>query len=317
MDRVSFWIPARIQIPAKIPQKIPWALLATILICVFGDHLGPLFCPQRDLSRTVCLFFSPTLLNAASSALPVIGHYHYLARFLVSVCGFWSIIGLAFLLSFWHFPFSESKVFSKGLLLFSLSTAFPTVMGVLFHFLTKKRTTDEDLLVYLLGLVFFVSGTTFYFNLPPLYTCMVLGITFSNLTRRQEKLYPLLLSTEKSLYIVFLILIGALWDLRWDYRVAVLVVLLIAVRVISYTLPLPFFKKILGFPSPLPAGFGLCFLSSGGIGIAYAVSFKLAYPLPMADVFLSIALLMVIASELISPWALKFSLLRLDSEEKE
>jgi hypothetical protein len=60
--------------------------------------------------------------------------------------------------------------------------------------------------------------------------------------------------------------------------------------------------------------FGLCFLSSGGIGVALAVSMKLAYPLPLTDIFLTIALSGVLITEFISPWGLKFSVFYLDSE---
>jgi Kef-type K+ transport system membrane component KefB len=260
---------------------------------------------------------SPTLLSMALRVIPERGNYYYLARFLVSVSGFWGIVGLMLLLSFWHFPFFESKVFLKGGSFLLLSTLFPALLGFLFHFLTKKKTSEEQMLVYLLGLVFFVSGAALYFNLPPLYLSMVLGITFSNLTKIHEKLYPLLLSTEKPLYIIFLILIGALWDVSLDYTVALLVALMVVLRVITYAMPLPLFKVILDFPLHLPVRFGLCFLSSGGIGVALAVSLKLAYPLPLTDIFLTVALSGILITEFISPWGLKFSVFHLDSEEKK
>ena len=243
---------------------------------------------------------SPTLLSMASNAIPERGNYYYLSRFLVSVSGFWGIVGLALLSSFWHFPFFESKILLRGGSFLFLSTAFPVLIGFLFHFLTKKRTSEEQMLVYLLGLVFFVSGTT-----------------FSNLTKIHEKLYPLLLSTEKPLYILFLILIGALWEVDLDYRVGIFVVLMVVLRVITYILPLPFFKVALDFPLRLPMRFGLCFLSSGGIGVAFAVSMKLAYPLLLTDIFLTIALFGILITEFISPWGLKYSVFRLDSEEKK
>lgn len=260
---------------------------------------------------------SPTLLNMVSRARPSRGNYHYLARFLVSVSGFWGIVGLALLFSYWHYPFFESKVLLNGTEFLLLSTVFPILVGHLFHHLTKKRTSEEQMLVFLLGLVFFVSGTAFYFNLPPLYLSMVLGITFSNLTKIHEKLYPLLLSTEKPLHIIFLILIGALWEVNLDGRVAILVGLMVILRMIGYLLPLPIFKAILDFPLHLPMRFGLSFLSSGGIGIAVAVSLKLAYPLPITDIFLSVALLGVLLTEFISPWGLKFSVFKLDTEARE
>jgi Kef-type K+ transport system membrane component KefB len=188
-------------------------------------------------------------------------------------------------------------------------------LGYVFHLLTEKKTSEQDLLVYLLGLVFFVSGAAFYFNLSPLFTGMVLGITYSNLTRIHEKLYPLLLSTEKPLYIVFLILIGALWRPDLDWRIAVMVGSLICMRIVGLFLPLPFLGKVLGFQFKLRRKLGFCLLSSGSIGIAYAVSVKLAFPIPLTDTFLSAALFAVIISELFSPLAALRSLNILDKEE--
>lgn len=259
---------------------------------------------------------SPTLLNMASSVIPKRGNYYYLARFMVSVSGFWGIAGLAVFSSFWHFPFFESKIFLKGSILLLFSSGFPILIGYLFHLLTRKKTSEEQMLVYLLGLVFFVSGASFYFNLLPLYMSMVMGITYSNLTRIHERLYPLLLSTEKPLYITFLILIGSLWEVSVDIRLALLVFLMICLRLIGYILPMPFFKVILDFPFHLPARFGFSFLSSGGIGLAFAVSLKLAFPLPLTDVFFSAALFGILITELLSPWGLRMSVFRLDEEEK-
>jgi hypothetical protein len=82
-------------------------------------------------------------------------------------------------------------------------------------------------------------------------------------------------------------------------------------------LPFPIFRVILDFPLRLPARFGLSFLSSGGIGVAFAVSFKLAYPLPLTDIFLTIALFGILITEFISPWGVKISVFRLDAEEKK
>ena len=202
---------------------------------------------------------SPTLLNAVSSSLSKRGSYFFLARFLVSVGGFWGIMGLALIASFWHYPFFKSGIILNGALILITSTLVPAIMGYFFHLLTKKRTSEQDLLVYLLGMVFFISGAAFYFNLPPLYVGMVLGIVFSNLTKMHEKIYPLLLSTKKPLYITFLMLIGALWEFNLNWYVALLVFLFITLRAIGYVLPFPFFGKLLRFSPRLPFKFGLCF----------------------------------------------------------
>lgn len=258
---------------------------------------------------------SPSLLNFASSKIPSKGDYYYLARFLVSVSGFWGLGGLVLIASYWHFPFFETNVFVKGTVFVLASNFFPFFLGYLFHFLTFKKTSERDLLVYLLGLVFFASGAAAYFSLPSICICIILGATFSNLTRLQEKIYPLLLSTEKPFYIIFLILIGALWNFDFDDRIALLVVLVLAMRIISYSFSFYIFGKILRFPFSLSPVFSFCFLSFGGIAIAFVVSIKLIIKLPLTDVFVSVALLAIVASELLSPWALKASILKLDAKK--
>jgi hypothetical protein len=259
---------------------------------------------------------SPTLLNAASFGLPIKGDYCYLARFLTSVSGFWGIMGLALLFSFWHFPFFDSQIILLGSVLFLVSTIVPIILGYLFYLLTKKKAPEQDVLVYLLGFIFFVSGAAFYFNMSPLYVSMIMGITFSNLTRIQEKLYPILLSAEKPLYIVFLILIGALWEFKFDLTIALLILAFLSSRALGYVLPLRSFRFLLRFPFPLPHLFGFTFLSFGGIGVAFAVSLKLAYQIELMEIFLSIALISIIVSDFFSPWLLKASLVKLESEER-
>lgn len=313
----------------RFPQKyVELSLLQSLfmiflVVVAFGWVLRSLFPSEpSSLLYGMAVAFgllmslnSPSVLNFASSEIPQKGNYYHLARFLASVSGFWGIGGLALVASFWHFPFFESNVASRGFVLLLCSTVFPVFVAYIFHFLTVRKKSEHDLLVYLLGLVFFASGTAAYFNLPSLYICMILGITFSNLTRIQEKIYPLLLSTEKPFYIIFLILIGALWEFNLDYKIALLVVVLLILRVVGYSFPLRPFGKILRFSFPLPAHFGLCFLSSGGIAVAFIVSLKLIYPFPLIDVFVSVALIATVLSELLGPWALKNSILKLDTEK--
>lgn len=293
------------------------AVVALVLLLRFLFPSQPAFLLYGMIVALALLLSinSPSLLNFASSEIPKKGRYYYLARFLVSVSGFWAIAGLALISSFWHFPFFRNNVFVKGLIFLLFSTIIPIFLGLLFHVLTVRKTSGPDLLVYLLGLVFFASGAASYFNLPSLFICMVMGITLSNLTKIQEKLYPVLLATEKPFYIIFLILIGALWEFNFDYRIGFLVILLLVLRVVGYTLPLRALGSILRFSFPLPSIYGLCFLSFGGIALAFVVSLKLIYHYPLSDVFVSVALLVIVVSELLSPLVLKKILLRLESEE--
>lgn len=257
---------------------------------------------------------SPTLLNALAPRLSGRGGYTYLARFLSSVGAFWGITGLALLQSFWKYPQPNGSIWIRGLGLTAAAALLPVLLGYLFHILTRKRVDEQDLLVYLLGLVFFVSGAAVFFNQAPLFVGMVLGITYSNLTKIQERIYPILLSTEKPLYIVLLILIGALWEFRFDPAAVLLIALILFCGTAANTLPLPLLSRVLRFPLRLPPRFGLCFMSAGGIGVAFAVSLKLAYPMPEGDLFLAVGLTAIFLSEFISPGVIRFALDPLDTE---
>lgn len=259
---------------------------------------------------------SPILLNAAAFSMQKKGRYYYLARFLVSVSGFWALLGLSVVTSFWHFPIPISRSLQQGSVLMVVSTAFPILLGWMFHFMTRRKTPEPELLVWLLGLVFFVSGASYTFHFPPLYVCMVLGVTFSNLTKKHEKIYRLLFQTEKPLYIILLILTGALWKFNPDYGSALLVGVLILARGLAYALSFPAFKTLFGFPWKLPFRFGMSFFSFGGIGVAFAVSLHQIYHLPESDLFLSAALLSIFFNEIISPAGLRLSLSRIDAGEE-
>jgi len=258
---------------------------------------------------------SPTLLNLVAPLVPKRGHYYYLARFLVSVGGFWALVGMMALTSFWHFPFFEQGEITMGFLLIAVSTVVPILLGYLFFKLTASRITQRDLLVYLLGMVFFVSGAAFYFNLMPLYVCMVLGIVYSNLTHRHERIYPILLASEKPLYIVLLILVGALWKIDFNLRIAALVLFLLVLRTAGHMLSTPLLGRLLKFPFRLPLTFGLSLMSAGGLGVAFAVSIFVAYPMDITNIFLSVALIVIIVGDVLSPPAIKASLYRLGSKE--
>ena len=258
---------------------------------------------------------SPSLLNLASSTIASKGNYYYLARFLASTSGFWSISGLVFIFSFWHFPFFPKHVLVTGLIVIFSLIIFAFLLGYVFYLLTKRKILEQDLFVFLLSFVFFSSGASIYFNLPPLFVCMLMGIIFTNLTRVQEKIYPLLFASEKPIYIVFLILIGALWNLNFDYKIALLTVFLLVLKLAAFSLSLRPLGTVLNFPFKLPTRFGLCFLSPGGIAVALAVNIKLVYSLPLVDVFVSVALLFIVISEFFSPWLLRESLLRIEEEK--
>lgn len=259
---------------------------------------------------------SPTLLNAVLSGMPRKSLPSYIGRFIVSVGGFWGLFGLALLTSFWDIFSGQDYQAAIGITKLLLATFIPVVLAFLFGFLTRNKASSSELLVYVMGLVFFCSGLASYFNLPPLYCGMVLGIVYTNLSRIQEKFYPLLISTEKPMFVVLLILIGAMWQIYLDEKVAVLILLLIILRFLISVLSAAGLVKLLHFPFPYSPRFGYFFLSSGGMGIAFTISISLMIEHSFVPIFMSAAVTTILIFELISPVAIRKALNKMESMEK-
>ncbi|MFW6160946.1 MAG: hypothetical protein ACOC57_07385, partial [Acidobacteriota bacterium] len=259
---------------------------------------------------------SPTLLSAVLFQMPRKSMSAYLSRFIVSVSGFWGLLGLALLSSFWNISLGQNHQTGTGITRLVLATFLPVLLAFLFSFLTRNKSSPQELLVYVIGLVFFCSGLASSFNLPPLYCGMVLGIVYTNLSKIQEKLYPLLISTEKPMFVVFLILIGAMWRIYWDEKVVVLILLLITLRFLISVLPVAGLAKLLRFPFPYTPEFGFFFISSGGMGIAFTISIALMIEHTLIPVFMSAAIFTILVLELFSPWAIRKALNKMDSMEK-
>ena len=255
---------------------------------------------------------SSSFLPFFSNLIPHKGEYYRLALFSNNIDDFWALWGFAIITSFWHFPFFKEKILMKGFYLFVGSIIFCIFLSIIFHLLTKIVNEQRDILTLLFGMVFFVSGGASFFNLSPIFACMLFAFIFTRLTKLHEKIYPVFFSIEKPLYIIFLILIGALWNISLNIWVIFLILIFIGSKVAGNTLYLPVLRKILKFPFALPPLYGLTFLSQGGMAIALAINIKLIYALPLTDVFLTIALFSILINEFLAPIGLKISLIRLE-----
>ncbi|MCP2519315.1 hypothetical protein NLC26_03060 [Candidatus Aminicenantes bacterium AC-708-M15] len=257
---------------------------------------------------------SSSFLPFFSNLIPHKGEYYRLAVFSNNIDDFWGIWGFALITSFWHFPFFREKIFIKGLLLFLGSIIFCGLLSIIFHLLTKVINDQREILTLLFGMVFFASGAASFFNLSPIFICMLFGFILTRLTKLHDRIYPVFLSVEKPLYIIFLILIGALWNISIDISVILLIFIFVGSRIGGSVLYLPLLKKILKFPINLPPLYGLTFLSQGGMAIALAINIKLIYSLPLTDIFLTVALLGILINEFLAPIGLKVSLIKLESQ---
>lgn len=159
---------------------------------------------------------------------------------------------------------------------FVISTLLGAFFGVLFVSLTRIRPRSQELVLLLIGLVLFAAGTAFYLSLSPLFICMITGIVIGNLSPMRRRVYAALSAWEKPIYIMMLVLAGALLQFS-SWWIFPLVAAYVASRVLAKWIGGLVAVRVGPKEIQPPARFGLALTPQGGLSLAMAISFVLIY----------------------------------------
>jgi len=87
------------------------------------------------------------------------------------------------------------------------------VLGLLTYLLVRSATSIPEDVAYLLGAVALSAGMSGYLGISPLVACAIAGALLTNLPHKQQKeLKETIVQVERPLYLIFLLIAGALWD---------------------------------------------------------------------------------------------------------
>lgn len=203
----------------------------------------------------------------------------------------------------------------------AVTTLLGCFFGILFLSLTRIWPRAEELMLLLIGLVLFAAGTAFYLELSPLLVCMITGIMIGNLSTMRRRVYTSLSAWEKPIYILLLVLAGAL--LRFpSWWIVPLAAAYLAARILAKWIGGLAASRLRPLDLPLPRSFGLALIPQGGISLAIAISFFLIYvpSAPQAgialDMFLAVVVIAVGVSDLIGPFLVRNVLERADEFDR-
>jgi len=187
-----------------------------------------------------------------------------------------------------------------GLQWFFLSLSLGTALGFLLQLLTQMRCSEEELLIFVVGMVLFSSGIALYFKLSPLFINAIMGLMVANFAGSKDRIFGLLVRLEKPFYIVFLIIAGAIWrpGSAWALLLAALY---LGLRFIGKLSGGALAAKAAAADARPPLGLGLGLVSQGGMPIAMVMNYYQLSSAPVTDVVVTIVLIGVIASELAGP----------------
>lgn len=192
-------------------------------------------------------------------------------------------------------------VFSSKVLI-SLGTS----AGLLFLytlFLTRRQEESELVLV-VIGMVVLTCGTASMLRFSPLLTNFVIGVCIVNTSREKERIFNILISIEKPVYLLLLVFIGTGWrmDSVWLLALAAVYCLYRFLgKMLGGIVINRFYPGSAIFPPQL--GFGL--LAQGGLPLAILLEFQQEFPFDFTPAVICIGLLAVIYNDILSSYLLK------------
>jgi Kef-type K+ transport system membrane component KefB len=170
--------------------------------------------------------------------------------------------------STWHLPHVAWLFLTLG---------FGGLFGILTYLLVRGAQTEAQEMALLLGSTAISAGMSGYLGISPLVTCAIAGALLTNLPYRgMERLRKTMLDVERPLYLIFLLVAGALWDPS-AWQGWLLVPFFVLARVSGKVLG-AYVGKRLG-PEGLPdaATLGLALAPQSPISIATCVAYLTLY----------------------------------------
>jgi hypothetical protein len=182
-----------------------------------------------------------------------------------------------------------------------INVAVGVASGVLFHlFLGPRGHLDEGrLFVALAGAIVVASGASYYLNLSPIFTNLVLGVILVNSGGAHRDVARLLLSTERPVYLALLLFAGAAWS-PGSVELLFIAPLFVLIRVGARFLGGAIAGGHVAPPELRATGLGRGLLALGGLGVALAVNYGQVYPDLHPRVVLTATLLAVLLFEIVA-----------------
>ncbi len=186
------------------------------------------------------------------------------------------------------------------------ATGLGLLCALIFLRVSQPRAGKEELVLFLLGVSAFASGAALKLQLSPLFVSVVMGAIVANLAPDKDRIFQALQNWEKEIYVVLLLLAGALIRLETIW-VLPLGIGYFLIRGIAKTVANGVAPKLSGLRDLSPK-IGMGLVAQGGISLAMALSAVLIFAdLDLVDetagsTFLAVIVIGVILSELVGPF---------------
>lgn len=227
------------------------------------------------------------------------GHPAGLLRFAAALDPLVALAGVALLFSLWHAADTTPGGSLAAWQWLGVSILGGTLLGGVFLLLLWTTRDQNETSLVVLGMALFSGGIASVYQLSPLVICFVEGVLLGNFAPRLERLLMMFLRLERPLYVILLVLAGAMWDFTdpWGY---VLTGVFLLVRTGAKRAGAAAALTAVRLPFEVPRRWWLGLVPQGALAVAVAASYLLVHRDPLAESVFSAVLLSTLSLHLFS-----------------
>ncbi len=245
-------------------------------------------------------------LGVSTVAVNIRGRTSELLLYFSSLDGIVGIIALQLIFALYHPLRSTGLNVAAGAEWIVIAVAVAAVFAIFLLWLTRPKPDSDELMLFLLGSALFLGGASLYLGVSTLFVAMIAGAVIANLSPLRRRIFSTLREWEKPIYVILLLLLGALVDVR-SWVVLPLAIGYTVVRLVAKLAGAWVAARAIRPLIEVPDTLGLGLITQGGMSLALALAIVLAYGgLDGASTelvnFTSAVVIGVVLSELIGPF---------------
>jgi hypothetical protein len=190
---------------------------------------------------------------------------------------FAGIVGLAVVAAYFRPPIEVSWQL-PGTAWLLLTLGLGASLGLMAFLILNRPQTGPEFVLLTLGLICFCAGTAGYLRLSPIVIAYIAGAFLALLSDpARQRIRDALRRLERPIYLLSLIVIGALWQID-DWRGWALVPVFTGARLLGKRLAIQFGPRMTGQPLTSDEARVLAIAPLGPLAIAIVVNAQLLYP---------------------------------------
>lgn len=284
------------------------AFITFLLVTVSFYYILKSYLPlQQGLIYVIAITLGSTASCTAQSAVGIFSRNFRvenrglldLLRYISGVDGLFALAFFAVALSILAGNQSGSYSSLSYLKWFLTAVATGFIPALILMILSRTKFSQPEYLLFVIGIIMFGGGLAFQLGHSPLISGLVCGILTANLSRHRLRALAIVIHSERSIYIMLLLLIGAAWRVKFDHSL-ILVGVYFLTRTCGKVVGTFGATKVFKPIYHVPQSFGLALISEGGLAIAIAINFKFMAP-EVSNMVVTIIVGSVIINEFLSP----------------